>query len=355
MFFLGIIFLVITVIGLIGNTTVLIVIAANKQMHDSTNILICNLAIADLLFLIFCAPLTAYAYVYSWNFSETICYVTVTLQYVTCYVSVWSLMLLALDRYLSITSPGKSRGIRRGNSVFCVCVSAWLILFALNFPQMRNVGVLRFEYNGTMGMTCVDSMEIAMETSTVLGARIFYWGFNIGAFLLPLSLSTILYILLVKSLWKEKLVHSKSSTKMKKHATKMVFTVIVTFALCWFPQNLRFFLRGLNYPDLTFWEQDTDLLLAVQSTAQVLAYANSCVNPILYGVLSERFRAGLLRVWNRFGCLCRKYAGKDHYYHSPMGRSLCDSQNISRMPSEIYRTRSTKLLTPDQHSIAEQK
>ena len=88
--------------------------------------------------------------------------------------------------------------MRRGNSVFCVCVSAWLILFALNFPQMRNVGVLRFEYNvtysisflvltcapfqGTMGMTCVDSMEIAMETSTVLGARIFYWGFNIGKF-----------------------------------------------------------------------------------------------------------------------------------------------------------------------------
>lgn len=70
---------------------------------------------------------------------------------------------------------------------------------------------------------------------------------------------------------------------MKKHATKMVFTVILTFALCWFPQNLRFFLRGLYYPDLTFWEQDTELLLAVQSTAQVLAYANSCVNPILYG------------------------------------------------------------------------
>lgn len=42
-----------------------------------------------------------------------------------------------------------------------------------------------------MGMTCVDSMEIAMETSTVLGARVFYWGFNIGAFLLPLSLSTM--------------------------------------------------------------------------------------------------------------------------------------------------------------------
>lgn len=49
MFFLGIIFLVITVIGLIGNTIVLIVIAANKQLHDSTNILISNLAIADLV------------------------------------------------------------------------------------------------------------------------------------------------------------------------------------------------------------------------------------------------------------------------------------------------------------------
>lgn len=66
----------------------------------STNILICNLALADLLFLTFCVPLTAYSYVYSWRFSDTVCYITVTLQYLTCYVSVWTLVLLAYDRFI---------------------------------------------------------------------------------------------------------------------------------------------------------------------------------------------------------------------------------------------------------------
>uniref|UniRef100_A0A915CU06 G-protein coupled receptors family 1 profile domain-containing protein n=1 Tax=Ditylenchus dipsaci TaxID=166011 RepID=A0A915CU06_9BILA len=159
---------------------------------------------------------------------------------------------------------------------------------------MQGVGVLSFHFNGSVGMACVDSLSIATETSTPLNARLFYWGFNFCAYVLPLTLSSLFYFLLVRSIWKQKMVQSKSSEKMKKHATKMVFIVIITFGFCWFPQNLRFFLRGLSYPDMTFWEESApELLLYVQSTIQVLAYANSCVNPILYGVLSERFRVGV--------------------------------------------------------------
>lgn len=84
----------------------------------------------------------------------------------------------------------------------------------------------------------------------------------------------------------------------------MVFVVIITFGVCWFPQNIRFFLRGLNYPQLSFWEQSTDLLLYVQTSAQVIAYANSCINPILYGAFSERFRNGMWLSYQRF--ICRK-------------------------------------------------
>jgi hypothetical protein len=68
----------------------------------------------------------------------------------------------------------------------------------------------------------------------------------------------------------------------------MVFVVILTFGLCWFPQNMRFFFRGLAYPAPSQWENDLsdldpDFLLWVQVAIQTLAYANSCVNPILYG------------------------------------------------------------------------
>lgn len=94
--------------------------------------------------------------------------------------------------------------------------------------------------------------------------------------------------------------------RMKRHATRMVFAVILTFGICWFPQNIRFFLRGLNYPNLSFWEYNTKFLITFQSTAQVLAYANSCTNPILYGVLSERFRNGLTITVQRLFCCVDK-------------------------------------------------
>lgn len=118
-----------------------------NRINFRTNILIGNLALADLLFLIYCAPVTAYSYVFSWGLSESLCYIAVTLQYVTCYVSVWTLVFLAYDRYLSITSSTVTTRMRQGNAVLYACVVIWIAMFAINFPHMRNVGVLKFEFD----------------------------------------------------------------------------------------------------------------------------------------------------------------------------------------------------------------
>jgi len=338
---IGIIFIFITVIGLAGNAVVLFVIALNKQLHDSTNILIANLALADLLFLTLCPPISAYVYLYGWQFSESLCYITVSLQYVTCYVSVWTLVLLAYDRYLSISCPTQPKSIRRGHTVFYACAVLWILPFLVNLPQMRNVGVLAFEHNGKPTMVCVDSIAIAMEEATVTEARIFYWFFNVLAYLLPLALSTVFYFMLVKLLWRQKVVQSKSSQRMKRHATRMVFVVILTFGICWLPQNVRFFLRGLNYPGLSFWEYNDKLLMTVQATAQVLAYANSCTNPILYGALSERFRTGLVVALQKICCcidgsqakLRKKYRGS-LLLKSPLRRKSSFSTSKVASPVE---------------------
>ena len=51
------------VVGLIGNTLVLLTVLLQKKMHNATNILILNLAIAELLFIIICVPFTGLNYV----------------------------------------------------------------------------------------------------------------------------------------------------------------------------------------------------------------------------------------------------------------------------------------------------
>lgn len=61
------------VLGLIGNSLVLIGIGLNKGMQTPTNLLIFNLALADILFIIVCIPTTLFSFFGRWPFAEFGC------------------------------------------------------------------------------------------------------------------------------------------------------------------------------------------------------------------------------------------------------------------------------------------
>lgn len=87
------------ILGLVGNSLVVIVVAANPGMRSTTNILIINLAVADLLFVIFCIPFTATDFVLPyWPFGNIWCKMVQYLIIVTAYASVYTLVLMSLDR-----------------------------------------------------------------------------------------------------------------------------------------------------------------------------------------------------------------------------------------------------------------
>lgn len=54
-----VLFGIIFIVGLIGNLLVVVVVLFNPLMRSTTNYLIINLAISDLLFVIMCIPFTA--------------------------------------------------------------------------------------------------------------------------------------------------------------------------------------------------------------------------------------------------------------------------------------------------------
>ena len=68
---IGVIYSFTFIVGLIGNLLVVLTILIHKRMRNSTNILILNLAIADLIFIIFCVPFTGLNYVLDvWYFGK---------------------------------------------------------------------------------------------------------------------------------------------------------------------------------------------------------------------------------------------------------------------------------------------
>ena len=71
----------------------------NPQMRNTTNLLILNLAVADLLFILVCVPATASDYILMvWPFGLTWCRTVQYIIYVTAYVSIYTLVLMAADR-----------------------------------------------------------------------------------------------------------------------------------------------------------------------------------------------------------------------------------------------------------------
>lgn len=116
--------------GLLGNALVVLVVLSNQNMRSTTNLLIINLASADLLFVVFCVPFTGSDYVLDeWPYGDVWCRIVQYLIVVTAHASIYTLVLMSLDRYLAVVHPIASMVIRTETyAMRAICVLWFLIL-----------------------------------------------------------------------------------------------------------------------------------------------------------------------------------------------------------------------------------
>ena len=102
--------ILLTIVGIAGNSLVAYVILANKPMRNVTNLLLLNLSFADIAFLFFCGPSDAYKYVsHQWSFGNLACQVIQYVLYVTVYVTIYTLVAISAYRYVTIVRGVKSQ------------------------------------------------------------------------------------------------------------------------------------------------------------------------------------------------------------------------------------------------------
>ena len=92
-------------------------------------------------------------------------------------------------------------------------------------------------------------------------------------------------------LWKSNLAQSTESKRGKRRVTRLVLVIVACFAILWLPIQTILLLKSLNH-----YTAQTHLTIALQICAHILAYASSCVNPLLYAFLSENFRKSFRKV-----------------------------------------------------------
>lgn len=139
-------FSAIVVVGLIGNSLVVVVVSFNQQMRSTTNLLIINLAVADLLFIVFCVPFTATDYILPyWPFGDLWCKCVQYLIVVTAYASVYTLVLMSLDRFLAVVHPIASMYVRTEKNANTAIFIIWGVIVLLAVPVFYRYGEVTYE------------------------------------------------------------------------------------------------------------------------------------------------------------------------------------------------------------------
>ncbi|XP_054164503.1 QRFP-like peptide receptor [Oppia nitens] len=101
-------------LAIIGNSLVIVTLAANRRMRSVTNMFLLNLAVSDLLLGVFCMPFTlAGVLLKQFIFGPLMCSLISYLQAVSVSVSAWTLVVMSVERYYAICHPLKSRESRQ--------------------------------------------------------------------------------------------------------------------------------------------------------------------------------------------------------------------------------------------------
>lgn len=291
---LTVIYVVIFVTGVVGNVAVCVVIVRNASMHTATNYYLFSLAISDLALLLLGLPyeLSVYWQQYPWTYGEVLCKFRALVSEMTSYTSVLTIVAFSLERYLAICHPLQSyrmSGLRRAVRIIAVL---WVISFvaALPFAVLSTVHLLEWPIGS--GKLAPESAFCAMlesymvcETSSLL------------FFLLPMLVMIVIYGRIgckIRSRGRHSLgrrvegaVHGETRhTQSRKAIIRMLSAVVIAFFLCWAPFHSQRLLY-LYGQDLVHF---TDINAWLYYVTGVLYFFGSTVNPILYNLMSVKYR-----------------------------------------------------------------
>ncbi|CAH2302911.1 P2Y purinoceptor 1-like [Pelobates cultripes] len=292
--FLSSVYIIVFIIGLLGNGFGLWNLAVNWKKWTSLNVFVLNLGIADLLYV---ATLPFFVSYYlnkeQWVFGYSFCRLARCLFHVNMYASISFLTCISVQRYLGIVHPMKMMGrFQNLRPSFYISILIWIWVIIQIVPHLHFTNALKnntFCYDSTTN----DFLSIYTPYSLII---------TFTGFLIPFIIIVICYIRVLSVLKK----NTNVDPNLKQRSIKLVFIVLTLFFLCFFPY---YTFRNLNLLARVWQLQGTctQTLRNVYVSYQVtrgLASLNSAINPLVYLVTNEnfisKFRRIRRRAWHKF-------------------------------------------------------
>uniref|UniRef100_A0A8C8RU70 F2R like trypsin receptor 1 n=1 Tax=Pelusios castaneus TaxID=367368 RepID=A0A8C8RU70_9SAUR len=279
--FLPIVYITVFLIGLPSNAMALWVFFFRTKKKHPAVIYMANLALADLLFVIW-FPLKIAYHINgnNWIYGEGLCKVLVGFFYGNMYCSILFMTCLSVQRYWVIVNP-ILHSRKKSETALGVSIAIWILILLSTIPLYL---VDQTAYISNLNIiTCHDVLP-----QNVLAHDMFnyFLSLAIGVFLFPASLTAIAYILMIKTLCTS--TTDVNIWKKRKRAIKLIITVLSIYMICFIPSNI---LLVVHYFLIRNYGQSN--VYASYITALCLSTLNSSIDPFIYYFVSKDFRDNL--------------------------------------------------------------
>uniref|UniRef100_A0A8R1Y1B1 G_PROTEIN_RECEP_F1_2 domain-containing protein n=1 Tax=Onchocerca volvulus TaxID=6282 RepID=A0A8R1Y1B1_ONCVO len=202
--FIGLCFIAIFVLSLLGNSVIILVIIKlqRRTTRSITDMLLLNLAIADLLRSLICIPPTLMSEISQcWLLGPYVCKFAAYLQPVTVCASAYTLVLIALERYYAICRPLELMIWLSKRRLFVLISFVWFVAFASNIGALVIYDAIPYRTHWNCRSTASPLID-------------FFYQIHVTLLLLfiPLSIMLFLYYKVIKTLHSNNQLEMKSTT-----------------------------------------------------------------------------------------------------------------------------------------------
>eukprot|EP00058_Branchiostoma_floridae_P024619 XP_002610109.1 hypothetical protein BRAFLDRAFT_89856 [Branchiostoma floridae] len=302
---------------------VVVALVREKMLRTVYNYFILNLALADLCVGLVVMPLFAtYVTLGKWPFGSAMCVLWVLMDFGCCQVSIFTLLLIATDRYCSIRWPTTYVARRTAQRTIPAVVLTWVVAATIWAP-----GVASSLVSDAEQCVLLPSANIAF---TVTSAMLSYH-LPVVSIIALYSRMTVLLIRKMKtkhakrkivpldmqnstskvSGQAENLPGTSDPSRSRSHrinpqerremrAVRTLVVVSVVFLICWIPFITMYLVTGACPACISS---------TAYNVSYWMAYINSGLNPIVYSLLSPEFRKAFKKVL-RIGSRATSQAGR---------------------------------------------
>ncbi|KFP03835.1 Histamine H3 receptor, partial [Calypte anna] len=135
---LAFLMVLLALVTILGNILVILAFITDRNLRHRSNYYFLNLAISDFAVGAFCIPLyIPYSLTGKWHLGRGVCKLWLVLDYLLCTASVFSVVLISYDRFLSVTKAVSYR-VQQGiiSNPVIKMVAIWVFAFLLYCPAI---------------------------------------------------------------------------------------------------------------------------------------------------------------------------------------------------------------------------